>query len=358
MYLIKTAKSPYWQILYKNELGKYTTKSTQKISKSEALIFFNEFKLSYSTNKKPFVYKTLKDFESEYSEVISAIRSKSYKESIDYAFKLLVDFTGNILFNQFNQVLAEKFISHIYSKSKHSAALYYRTLKAAFEKAREWNYFEENPFAKFKLPRLPHPLPVFIDYNELNKIIKETKSRLLQEIFMTAFLTGLRLGELLNLTRRVIDLDNKIIRVENTNIFTTKNKRDRIVPINKNLFELLSSRVKRIRILPDEYLFYKCKGIKLNNDYVSKNFKKAVRAAELDDRIHFHSLRHSFASVLVQNGVSLYIVKELLGHQDITTTQIYAHIRSENLFEAVSYLVPENLFRLEHKEPKTDIKSY
>ena len=53
-------------------------------------------------------------------------------------------------------------------------------------------------------------------------------------------------------------------------------------------------------------------GIKLNENFVSKQFKKSVRAAELNDKIHFHSLRHSFASNLVQKGVSLYVVKELL----------------------------------------------
>ena len=85
-------------------------------------------------------------------------------------------------------------------------------------------------------------------------------------------------------------------------------------------------------------MFTKCNSIKLNEDFISKQFKKSVRAAVLNDKIHFHSLRHSFASNLVQKGVSLYVVKELLGHEDIKTTQIYSHLQKENLMDAVNLL--------------------
>ncbi len=66
--------------------------------------------------------------------------------------------------------------------------------------------------------------------------------------------------------------------------------------------------------------------------------KKAVRESGLNDNIHFHTLRHSFASRLIQKGVSVFVVKELLGHEDIKTTQIYSHLKTENLSEAVNLL--------------------
>ena len=89
---------------------------------------------------------------------------------------------------------------------------------------------------------------------------------------------------------------------------------------------------------PNEFIFYRKPGVKLNSDFISKQFKKAIRKAELSEEIHFHSLRHSFASALVQRGVSLYAVKELLGHENIKTTQIYSHLQKENLMEAVNLL--------------------
>jgi len=149
----------------------------------------------------------------------------------------------------------------------------------------------------------------------------------------------MRLGEIINLKWNAVDLTAKTILVCNTEQFTTKSKKERIIPISKKIFDLLNRRIpKIISIKNDEYVFPKMKGIKYNEDYVSKSFKKAVRAAQLDDAIHFHTLRHSFASNLVQRGASIYVVKELLGHGDISTTQIYSHLQKENLVNAVNLL--------------------
>jgi integrase/recombinase XerD len=76
----------------------------------------------------------------------------------------------------------------------------------------------------------------------------------------------------------------------------------------------------------------------LYQESISKQFKKIVRNANLNDKIHFHTLRHSFASLLVQKGVSLYVVKELLGHEDLATTQIYSHLDTSSLLIAIEAL--------------------
>ncbi|MCH6575131.1 MAG: tyrosine-type recombinase/integrase [Bacteroidetes bacterium] len=88
----------------------------------------------------------------------------------------------------------------------------------------------------------------------------------------------------------------------------------------------------------NDYIFYRVIGIKLNEDFVSKQFKLAVRETGLNDNIHFHTLRHSFASRLAQKGVSLFVIKELLGHEDLSTTQIYSHLQKDNLTQAVKVL--------------------
>ena len=87
-----------------------------------------------------------------------------------------------------------------------------------------------------------------------------------------------------------------------------------------------------------DYVFQKFKGVKLNQACVSKDFKKAVKKSNLNERVHFHTLRHSFASNLVQKGASIYVVKELMGHDNISTTQIYSHLRKENLIDAIRLL--------------------
>jgi integrase/recombinase XerD len=78
--------------------------------------------------------------------------------------------------------------------------------------------------------------------------------------------------------------------------------------------------------------------MKFNPTYASRSFKKCVWAFELDDKIHFHTLRHSFASNLAQRGVYLYVIQKLLGHSKITTTQIYSHLRTEDLVKAINEL--------------------
>ena len=149
----------------------------------------------------------------------------------------------------------------------------------------------------------------------------------------------MRLGELLNMKWSWIDLKQKQITVQCSESFTTKNKKERIIPLNCTLQLILSNQFpKVVSILKDEYVFSKLRGIKLNENFVSKQFKKSLRAAKLDEKIHFHTLRHSFASLLVQRGVSLYVVKELLGHEALSTTQIYSHLQQQNLRDAVNLL--------------------
>src|SRR5690606_858711 len=118
------------------------------------------------------------------------------------------------------------------------------------------------------------------------------------------------------------------------NDFTTKSKKERIIPIHPRI----ASIVIRQNSNSDDFIFNRKINFKYNEDYVSKQFKKALRAAKLNDKIHFHSLRHSFASNLVQKGVNLYVVKELLGHEDIKTTQIYSHLTQSSLLNAIQLL--------------------
>ena len=233
--------------------------------------------------------------------------------------------------------MIDQFISSIASKSKFSASLYYRTLKAAFNKAVVWNYIEANPFNKIKIPKVPKSFPVFISENELLEILNNTTSNLMKNIFTTAFYTGMRLGELLNMKWSWIDFSQSIITIKNSSEFNSKNKRERIIPIHPKVKIILQTRFP-IGKQHNNLVYSKYAQVKLNEDFVSKQFKKAVRAANLNDKIHFHSLRHSFASALVQRGVSLYAVKELLGHENIKTTQIYSHLQKENLMAVVNLL--------------------
>jgi integrase/recombinase XerD len=335
-YLTKTKFSPYWQVIYFVN-GKRTSKSTNTNIKSEALFFLTQFK--ESINRRKVIPKTLIGFECEYISWISNTHSKSYIErAVKLSFKMLKDFIGkDILLTDITTNVVDNFFSSTFSRAEYSARLYLRTLKSAFNTAIRWGLIEINVFSKIKPPRAFKTLPSYINEVDLSKICDVTKEDYLKELFEFAFLSGARLGEILVLTWDNINLNEKIIHVSNSETFQTKNKQDRIIPINNRLAEILTNMVKK-KINASDLLFYKVYNVKLNSNFVSKKFKKSVRIAGLSNSYHFHVLRHSFASIIHQKGASLTVVKELLGHQDLKTTLIYSHLSRENLVNAVELI--------------------
>ncbi len=337
MYLIKYKTSPYWQVVYKRN-GKRTKVSTKEKKKSDALRFL----LNFEDNLKkklitPII--SLQDFKKSYINYLEISKSRTYKRSVKASFDELHKAVGERTINNITKQIAESFVLNKFKDSKYVAHSHLRNLKAAFNKAIEWNYIPVNPFVRIKLPTIPTPIPAFITEIELEEILEKTNSELLKDIFVTLYNTGMRAGEICNLEWNDIDLDKRFIKISNKEDFLTKNRKERVVPINDNVMKILDRRFpKIININSKQYVFYRVLGVKLNVDYLSKNFKRAVRAAGIGDQIHLHTLRHSFASCLVQKGVSLYVIRDLLGHSDLKTTQIYSHLQQQNLFDAVNLL--------------------
>jgi integrase/recombinase XerD len=337
MFLFKRNDIYYLEYFddFENKLKRISTKCKFK---SDAIKFISNFnKRKVKESIKP---PSLHQFIKEYLGQLELTQSKSYLRTVTYSLDIFKNYIGkDVPLNQLKVNDLEKFFTDKFSKSKYSAFLHYRNLRSAFQKAVFWNYLEINIIKKIKLPKIAKSFPIFISENQFQLIIKNTKEENLRDLFYTAFYTGMRLGELVNIKWSWIDFNQNLIKIKNSEIFTTKSKKERIIPINKRLYQVLKNRIPKIlKINDDEFVFYRIKGICYNEDFVSKQFKKSVRASGLDDKIHFHTLRHSFASLLVQRGVSLYVVKELLGHEDLSTTQIYSHLQRQNLMDAVNLL--------------------
>jgi len=330
-------KNGYFYIQYFDpSTNQLKRKSTNTKSKSEALKFLRNFDSSLSNEK---IHLKISRFRDEYLEYVTNNRSPKYIKSIKLSFRQLLRYSKDIPLKDLDARILDQFVSKKFSTSPAAALLYFRTLKAALSKAVVWGYIDENPLKKIKPPRLKKSLPVFISKSELGLILDKTKTVMLKDLFTTAFYTGMRLGEIVNLVWECVDFKRKVIIVKNINGFTTKNKKERIIPMNLIMESLMMNRFnKEINLYNNDYIFYRVIGIKLNEDYVSKQFKKVVREAGLMENIHFHTLRHSFASRLIQKGVSLFVVKELLGHEDIKTTQIYSHLQTQDLISAVNLL--------------------
>jgi integrase len=294
---------------------------------------------------------TIRVFINEYCNLIKQNRSKAYYTSVECAFKHMTDFfesRKSIRSIELKDV--EKFVTYLQQRVKKGYRVYYRTLKAAFNKAVGWGYVKENYFHKVKLQKKQQVNPAFINSDQLSVINYKIKIAVIKDFIVFAFYTGMRLNEIINLTWRNVDLEARIITVGDES-FTTKGKNQRYIPICEEVYEIIVRRKRKdVRETPSfvlplekggevfQYVFCKKDGSKYCGNYVSRKFKNACKAADMDQSIHFHSLRHSFASNLAQKGVSLYTIKELLGHSSITTTEIYSHLNMDSLREAIKKL--------------------
>ncbi|QQS37041.1 MAG: tyrosine-type recombinase/integrase [Ignavibacteriales bacterium] len=339
-FLFKRGK--YYQLQYFDEteqrIKRISTKCKMKTDAIKFLSQFNEKKLSQPELK----YISLSQFLDEYLNYVKQNLSVKYYNDVHTTFKRMKETFGEIPLNKLTGYNLEQFLTATYQVSKYACKHHFNNLRSAFNKAIQWGYLEVNPMQKIKTPKLPQNNPIFINEIELNQILNYLTKKEFTDIYLLAFHTGMRLGEIVNLRWNQIQLNERVIRVLNTDEFTTKGKKERVIPINSKLYSILINRLPKVINLSGNDLLFHNNGIKLNGDFVSKKFKEAIRKASIEininSQLHMHDLRHSFASNLAKKGVSLYIIKELLGHRDIKTTQIYAHLTIDSLREAVRVL--------------------
>ena len=340
MFLLK--RDGIYHLEYFDEEENRTRRvSTKQRIKKDALKFLSDFE-SFSKTKKVINHILLEDYKKQYCEYVKINLSNKYYLNVDLSFRQLIEHTGNVPITKLNYQLFEKFFTDTYSRTKQGAVTYYRILKSAFNKAVQWEYISNNPILKIKLPKIPQNNPSYLSEAQLQCILNQETNLVLNDIYTFAFYTGMRLTEITFLQWNQISFVERNIRVMNTVEFTTKGKRERIVPMSDKVFNILQTAIPKIVDLQKTNYVFKMNRRRFNSDYISKAFKEAVREAAkenlIDSKIHFHDLRHSFASNLTQKGVSIYIIKELLGHIDIKTTMIYAHLTPDNLRNAVELL--------------------
>lgn len=193
----------------------------------------------------------------------------------------------------------------------------------------------ENPTERIETPHVEKTLPDFLTVIELNKLfnsISEEDSYELRDktIFELLYSSGLRISEAIDLKTGDVDFDNMFVTV------IGKGNKQRMVPIGKESARLLykykqESRPSIIGSRESEFLFVSKKGSQLNRKSVWRLLKNYVTRTEIQKNITPHTLRHSFATHLIENGADLRSVQELLGHMDISTTQIYTHMAKKQL---------------------------
>lgn len=220
-------------------------------------------------------------------------------------------------------------------KARNSIIRSVSTLRKFFKYLKQFNQIEENPMNRIDTPKKGSHLPAVLNDNEVASLMKVPdvtnkygiRDRTMLEVL---YATGLRVSELVNLKLADLHLEMNLIQT------IGKGDKERIVPIDDVAINWLNKYLQQVRPLllkkrNSKYVFLNAHGTGISRQSVWKKIKGYVAAANIHKTVTPHTLRHTFATHLLENGADLRTVQELLGHSDISTTQIYTHVSHEHL---------------------------
>lgn len=190
---------------------------------------------------------------------------------------------------------------------------------------------DHDPTTQVEHPKIPRRLPSVLSYKEVQQImaVPDTKNRLglrNRSMLETMYASGLRVSELLNLTVDQVYFEQQILRVFG------KGRKERLVPVSEEALRWIHQYIDRARPSLDKrrrsegVLYLNNRGQAMSRMGFWKMLKYCVDETTIRKEVHPHTLRHSFATHLLENGADLRAVQEMLGHVDISTTQIYTHL--------------------------------
>lgn len=208
------------------------------------------------------------------------------------------------------------------------------------------NYIQQDPSELLESPKKEHRLPDVLTLDEIDSMIAQLdmskpESHRNRAIIEMLYGSGLRVSELVNLKLSDIYRQEGFMRI------IGKGNKQRLVPISPVADEWLDYWLKDrsqldIKTEYNDIVFLNRYGRQLTRAMIFTIIKTLARQANIHKTISPHTLRHSFATHLLQNGADLRVIQQLLGHEDITTTEIYTHIEIQDLREAILKFHPEN----------------
>lgn len=231
-------------------------------------------------------------------------------------------------------------------KSDNSVIRMVSSLRRFHQFLKQEKFTVEDPMLYVHTPKKAQTLPKVMSANEMNRLINTPDTTKVlgirdRTILEVMYATGLRISELVNLKMEELHLSMALIQT------IGKGDKERIVPIGDEAVSWLDTYFQRSRPYlqrksgeESPYVFLNSQGMQLSRQGVWKKMKKMVKEAGIRQNVTPHTLRHSFATHLLENGADLRIVQELLGHADISTTQIYTHITKHRLKDVYSKYHP------------------
>lgn len=273
-------------------------------------LYYLKVEKNYSINTIQGYKKDLLDYETYLKEKNRVIEKTDYK------------FVRTYLSYMFDKKYEKKTISRHIS-----------TLRSFYKYLLSINKITKNPMILISNPKLDKKLPNFLYYDELELILNiPDKSTILglrdALILELLYSTGIRVSELINIKLKDIDLNDKKI------LILGKGNKERYVLYGKALKELLDLYLKesRSKLNKDsEFLILNKNGNKITDRGVRLIISKIIEKGNIEYHVSPHTLRHTFATHMLDNGADLKSVQELLGHSSISTTQVYTHVTNERL---------------------------
>ena len=270
----------------------------------------------------------------KFERKLSSNTISSYQEDLK---KIISNFNKNLIELTTNDI--EKYINDTKLTAR-TKAHYLSVLNSFFKYMIFMNKINNNPCELIRNPKIEKKLPKYLTKDEIEKLLEiklikpiDYRNKAMLELL---YATGTRISELLNLELNHIDFDECIIRV------TGKGKKDRIIPIGNTAINYLKLYINDYRkfILKtktNNYVFLNKNGEKMSRQGFFKILKELANNAGITKELSPHTLRHSFATHLLNNGADLRIIQELLGHENLSTTEIYSHLGNKKIEEDYKY---------------------
>jgi integrase/recombinase XerD len=262
---------------------------------------------------------------------------KSYRVDIDRYITFVID--EGKTFDSVTEKLLNKYIDKLLKSGLVATSINrnFSAIKGFYKHLIEENISKTDPTENIDSRKIPKRLPEVLTIAEIDLLLEQPDMSTLQgyrdkTIIETMYATGLRVSELVDLKFNNLLFEMDIIRV------IGKGSKERIVPIGKSAISYIESYIKDIRPSlinkgASDAIFLNRRGKKLTRSYIWEMIKRYSAMAKIEKNIHPHTLRHSFATHLIEGGADLRAVQEMLGHSDISTTQIYTHLDRDFLKE-------------------------
>lgn len=257
-----------------------------------------------------------------YSESTRKTYSYMFREFLKYSYpKKLHQITQADIHRYHHYIVVEKKCSRSYQNQSINAIKFYL----------EQVLNQDRKFYDLERPKKIEKLPEVLSLEEVKSILKVTTNLKHKAMLVTLYSAGLRVGELLALQLKDIDSEHKRIWVREG-----KGVKDRITLLSPLLLDLLRLYFKAYR--PTKYLFEGSSGSPYSASSVRKILHRSTQKAGIIKKVVPHTLRHSFATHLLENGTNLRYIQSLLGHTSAKTTEIYTHVNSKKMKDVMSPL--------------------